>query len=132
MEIKKLQVRLEECKGKLLEQSPDPSKPLDIHVDHYYSFQQMEEETAALYRLHTKVSPRPEALFVIEIDQSIHAVFGEALPMDQVDKMAYDLCSQGASALSLLVGNLSKELIDTAIIIPPQLNKNSFTKLEVK
>lgn len=129
MEVKNVLVQLEACRCGLLENIPDRSEPLDIHVSHQVEIQQLEGGTEAVYQLHTEVGPRPSSLFYLQIDQSIHVAFTEAVSLDQVREMAYDLASQGANALSLLIANLTRELIGTAIMVPPQLNQREFKVL---
>ena len=129
MEVKNVLVQLEKCTGGLLENIPDRSEPLDIHVSHQVGIEQLEGGTEVVYHLHTEVGPRPRSLFYLQIDQSIHVAFTEAVSLDQVREMAYDLASQGANALSLLIANLTRELIGTAIMVPPQLNQREFKVL---
>lgn len=129
MEVKNVLVQLEKCTGGLLENIPDRSEPLDIHVNHQVGIEQLEGGTEVVYHLHTEVGPRPRSLFYLQIDQSIHVAFTEAVSLDRVREMAYDLASQGANALSLLIANLTRELIGTAIMVPPQLNQREFKVL---
>ena len=129
MAVKNVLVQLEKCTGGLLENIPDRSEPLDIHVNHQVGIEQLEGGTEVVYHLHTEVGPRPRSLFYLQIDQSIHVAFTEAVSLDQVREMAYDLASQGANALSLLIANLTRELIGTAIMVPPQLNQREFKVL---
>lgn len=121
MEVKNVLVQLEACRCGLLENIPDRSEPLDIHVSHQVAIEQLEGDT--------EVGPRPSSLFYLQIDQSIHVAFTEAVSLDRVREMAYDLASQGANALSLLIANLTRELIGTAIMVPPQLNQREFKVL---
>ena len=129
MEVKNVLVQLEACRCGLLENIPDKSKPLDIHVNHQVEIQQLEGGTEAVYQVKTQVGPRPQALFYLEIHQSVHAAFTGPVSLDQAKEMAYDLASQGANALSLLIANLTRELIGTAIMVPPQLNQREFKVL---
>lgn len=126
MDIRKLSIRLDGFSGNLLEKIPDRNKALDIEVAHRVKIDQMEGGTEAVYHLYTDVAPSPRALFTCQVDQDIHVEFTEAVSKEEVEDMAYQICSNGANQLSFIVASMTRELIETPILLPTSLNAQDF------
>lgn len=126
MNIRKLSIRLDGFSGNLLEKIPDRNKALDIKVAHRVKIDQMEGGTEAVYHLYTDVAPSPQALFTCQVDQDIHVEFTEAVSKEEVETMAYQICSNGANQLSFIVASMTRELIETPILLPTSLNAQDF------
>lgn len=126
MEIEKLSVQLKGFSGQVLDKIPDRSKPLNINVSHKARVEKVEGTKTYLYHLSTDVAPEPRALFTCQVNQVIQVDFVQDLAIQEAKNVSYDLCSQAANLLSFLIGTMTKELIDTPIIIPPSLNFEAF------
>ena len=129
MELKNLSVQLKGISGQVLDEIPDRSKPLNIHVVHKVKIERVKGSKTYRYYLSTDVAPKPVTLFTCQVDQLIQVEFAQGLKDEKAEELAYDLCSQAANQLSFLIAMITRELIDTPIMIPPSLNRESFEVL---
>lgn len=123
--IKINKMNLKSVSGKLLNKIPDKSKPLNIDLKHICKINYNGKNNSAIMHMDSIINPNPKALFEIKISHEIHFNYDEEISSKNLFLQSPELSQNIGIQISHLVSIISKELIGTHIILPPNMNFES-------
>lgn len=123
--IKGRRIYLSKINAKKIEKKTEPT-PVELIQDSMYKILENKEENVTI-QVNTKVYMKPEALFDIEIEHIIEYIFKDVISDMEIEESIDELLNPLGSEVSFIISAISKDMLNTRIILPPKINLNHST-----
>lgn len=123
--IKVESYKLKSVTGEILEKIPDSSKPLNIDLKHVSKIKYNNDNKLAIMFLESTINPIPKSLFQVKIIHEIRFSYEKEISGKELFRNSPELSQNLGTQISHLVSIITKELIGTNIILPPNMNFKS-------
>ncbi|HHZ01978.1 MAG TPA: hypothetical protein GX396_03410 [Tissierellia bacterium] len=116
--VKSRRYYLNKIEAKRIDKKPDEA----IKMSQQTEYEIIENKDGKLsIKLNTKIFMEPESLFSIKTEHIIEYMLEEPISNEEVEKNIDILLNPLGGELSYIISTISKEMINTRIILPPKL-----------